>query len=413
MTGRLARRLIAAVALWLAAAAWAYAAPLPASADPQQVLVLLRLPPDHVSPSGSATGGYSYDNGAGRAARRRIASRLAQAHGLSLAASWPMPLLGVDCFVMSVPPGRTAEGVVAELARDRDVAWSEPMHVYRAEAATPPNDPLFKLQPAAQQWRLADLHAMATGRSVRIAVVDSGVDASHPDLRGQLQLRENFVAGRPLAAEQHGTGVAGVIAARQDNAVGIAGVAPGARLMALRACWQQEQTVTVCDTLSLAKALHFAIDHDAQVINLSLGGPPDVLLGRLIDAATARGIVVVAAVDPKLARGGFPASYRGVVAVASSPASGFYVAPGSDVPTTLPGGAWALVNGSSYSAAHVSGLVALMKERSPRARPPVVLATLPPGETIDACASVSGAPAPCGDCACRITAARALTATRR
>ena len=406
---RLARLLFAAVAVWLAAAAWAHAAP-PASVDAQQVLVLLRLPADHVNPSGS---GYSYDDGAGRAARRRIASRLAQEHGLSLAASWPMPLLGVDCFVMSVPPGRSPEQVVAELARDRDVAWSEPMHVYRAEAAAPPNDPLFRLQPAALKWRLADLHTLATGRNVRIAIVDSGVDAGHPDLRGQVGLRENFVAGRPLAPEQHGTGVAGVIAARQDNAVGIAGVAPDARLMALRACWQQENAATVCDTLSLAKALHFAIEHDAQVINLSLGGPPDVLLGRLIDAALARGIVVVAAADPNLAGGGFPASHRGVLAVASSPAPGFYVAPGSDVPTTLPGGLWSLVNGSSYSAAHVSGLVALIMERSPRARPPVVLATLPPGETIDACASVLGAPAHCDNCACRIAAARALTASRR
>jgi hypothetical protein len=134
--GRLARRLLAVAALWLAASVLAHAA-APGSADTQQMLVLLRLPPDHVSPSGSAAGGYSYDGGAGRTARRRTASRLAQAHGLSLTASWPMPLLGLDCFVMSVPPGRSTQDVVAELARDSDVVWSEPMHVYRAEASHP------------------------------------------------------------------------------------------------------------------------------------------------------------------------------------------------------------------------------------------------------------------------------------
>ena len=65
--------------------------------------------------------------------------------------------------------------------------------------------------------------------------------------------------------------MAGVIAALEDNQIGIAGVAPGARLMALRACWQQDPSATVCDTLSLAKAVHYAVDHSAQVINLGSG----------------------------------------------------------------------------------------------------------------------------------------------
>src|SRR5205085_1842712 len=134
-------------------------------------------------------------------------------------------------------------------------------------------------------------------------------------------------------------GVAGVIAARADNGVGIVGVAPGARLMALRACWQTapDAQLTVCDTLSLARALVFAIDHRAQVLNLSLSGPPTPLLGKLIDVAMERGGVVVGAYDEALPAGGFPASHPGVIAVSDGPApAGVYLAPGRDVPTTEP-----------------------------------------------------------------------------
>jgi subtilisin family serine protease len=287
---------------------------------------------------------------------------------------------------MQAPQDRAPTDVAAELGRDRAVAWSEPMQTYRAQAA--PNDPLFPLQPAAQAWRLADLRAVASGRGVRVAVIDSAVDAAHPDLAGQVRTRQDFVVGHPGAAELHGTGVAGVIAALADNRLGMAGVAPGARLMALRACWQKSTADTLCDTLSLAKALSFAIEGDAQVINLSLGGPSNLLLGRLIDVALARGAVVVAAVDPGLAGGGFPASHRGVVAVASGPGGtpGTFAAPGRDVPTTQPGGKFGLVNGSSYAAAHVSGLFALLREHSPHGGAAMLLAGA--GGAVDACATL-------------------------
>jgi subtilisin family serine protease len=248
------------------------------------------------------------------------------------------------------------------------------------------------------------LHELATGRNVRVAVVDSMIDARHPDLAGQFQIRRNFVPDRADAPELHGTGVAGVIAALADNGVGVAGVAPSARLMALRACWQQKASATICNTFGLAEALHFAIEHDAQVINLSLSGPPDLLLGKLIDVGLARGIVVVGAVDPTLAGGGFPASHPGVVAVSSESSGrpGTYVAPGRDVPTTQPGARWALVSGSSYSAAHVSGLAALLLERSPRARRPLTLVTTQAGGAIDACATLLRGTAPCGGCGCAL-----------
>ncbi len=396
------RTLLVALLLALATAggAWAEAgainAPSPAS---RQLLVLLRLPAEHQRADPSYAGGYG--PGAQRAARRRIADRLAHDHGLTIATGWPMPQVGVDCFVMEVPAGQSPAEMATSLSSDRDVAWAEPMHVYRAQGAVaPPNDPLFKAQPAARAWRLADLHELSTGRNVRVAVIDSQVDTGHPDLIGQVPIRQDFVLDHPPAPERHGTAVAGVIAALTNNGLGIAGVAPGARLMALRACWQETED-TICDTLSLAKALNFAIEHDAQVINLSLSGPPDILLGRLLDVALARGAVVVGAADPNLAQGGFPASHVGVVAVASDPGpprpASAYLAPGRDVPTTQPGAHWSLVNGSSFAAAHVSGLYALMDIHG-GARHALVAAR--PGGAIDACASLLQALGPCRSCGC-------------
>ena len=150
-------------------------------------------------------------------------------------------------------------------------------------------------------------------------------------------------------------------------------------------------------------AIHFAIDHQAQVINLSLGGPDDPILAALIDVAVARGAKVVAAYDRAAPQGGFPASHPGVIAVADEVLAplptGVYSAPGRDVPTTEPGGRWRLVSGSSYAAAHVSGLLALVKERRPLEQTALGLVTARTGGGIDACASLLRVSTR-DDCAC-------------
>ncbi len=400
------RTLALGLAMSLFALAGAFGAP-DTSSTRQQVLVMLRLPPDHFRPNADYSGGYG--DGQGHSARLRIAGRLAREHSLTLVSDWPMPLVGVDCFIMAVPADRSPDEVAASLSREPDVAWSEPTRIYHGRSSPAAyNDPLFPTQPAAREWRLADLHQISTGRNVKVAVIDSKVEATHPDLAGQVQISENFVGDHPEISEQHGTGVAGIIAARGGNGVGMVGVAPHAQLMALRACWQQADAQgrvgeTTCDSLSLARALQFAIAHGAEVINLSLSGPPDPLLGKLVDAAVSRGVSVVGAVDRDLPGGGFPASHAGVVAVADeslTPPPGVYLAPGRDVPTTQPQGRWFLVNGSSYAAAHVSGLFALLRERSASRRSATGPPSLPPGGgTIDACAALIRAWGAC-DCAC-------------
>jgi subtilisin family serine protease len=381
---------------------------LPVAADtpevPQQVLVLLDMPAPHFRPDSNYSGGYA--DAAGRSARRRTAAALARSHGLRVATDWPLGALGVDCYVMDVPAPLHPADVASRLASEPGVAWAQPMNVFRPLGH---DDPLFGQQPAAGQWHLSQLHQAAAGRGVRVAVVDSGVQADHPDLAGQLDARLNLVTGRPEAAEIHGTAVAGIIAARADNHVGIAGIAPLARVLALRACWQATAADTLCTSLSLARALNAAVERDANIINLSLGGPPDRLVQRLIESALARGIVVVAATNRQAADGGFPAALPGVIAVAEGlppPSARVVSAPGTDILTTLPGSRWGSVSGASYAAAHVSGLLALIIEArshgppGSRARAPV-FADLVSGVDggIDACATLARASVSCG-CNC-------------
>jgi hypothetical protein len=413
------RSLLLGMAVWLAASAGASAADAGRQAVTSndvasEVLVLLRLPPEHFRPN--ADYGESYGEGMGRSARRRIAEQIARQHGLTVIGDWAMPLVGLDCFVMAVPAGQSPSELAATLSHELGVASAEPMSVYHAQGGpTAPDAPLFRVQPSALEWRLADLHQVVTGRNVRVAVIDSMIEATHPDLIGQVQVAQNFVDGQPQTPEAHGTAVAGIIAAR---GVGTVGVAPQARLMALRACWQLATpgtggSNTLCDSLSLAKALHFAITHDAQVINMSLSGPSDPLLSKLIDVAIQHGITVVGAFDRSLPSGGFPASQAGVVAVIDEssipPPRGVFSAPGRDVPAAVPGGRWYLVDGSSYAAAHVSGLFALLLEKAPSSHGASALVAAWPSGAINTCATILRASGAC-ECSCAHAVA---TAARR
>ena len=415
--------------LWAPVDARAQEAPAtaqPADAAQRQLLVMLRLPPRHYRPDAGYGGNYLHDTGV--AARRRVAAGIAQAHGLRLRDSWPMPAIGIDCFIMEDTGAAPLARVLDALAHDARVAWAQPLAEYHALADT---DPLYPVQPAAHDWHLADLHRVSTGRNVTVAVIDSGVDALHPDLAGQVKERRNFVDDAADPAEKHGTAVAGIINARTGNGIGIAGIAPRANVVALRACWEAGGQAARCNTLTLGKALNFALEHNARIINMSLAGPPDRLLQALLDAAVSRGVIVVGAADPHIPGGGFPASHPGVFGVARTgdrhpPSAALLYAPGTDVPTCAPGARWGMVSGSSYAAAHVTGLVALLAELQPRASAQALRRTLaaqpatipvnlpavaPVAGTIDACAALARAVDSCV-CLCTSTAANLTTSLR-
>jgi hypothetical protein len=374
-----------------------------------QVLVMLRVAPPHLHAADDYGG--SYIASPDEAARLRIAHELARQYGLQLVDNWPMPALGVDCFVMRMAPSISANDVARALSRDARVESAESRQTFHTLAG----DPLYALQPTAR-WHLTELHTLTTGHNVTLAEIDSGVDTSNPDLAGQVVDRQNFVDDGGYRSELHGTQVAGIIVAREGNGVGIVGVAPQARLLALRACWQlaDGNATAACDSFTLAKALQYALEKHVQIINMSLTGPDDRLLRRLLDVAVNRHITVVSAVDDTTADGGFPASYPGALAVAGEHARAHsvdaWLAPDEGIPTTQPGVHWNFVNGTSFAAAEVSGLVALLKQLSPditltmlhdalHARTALDFASMRP-MTIDACAAVAQVSRRCTcDCA--------------
>lgn len=220
-------------------------------------------------------------------------------------------------------------------------------------------------------------HRLATGRGVMIAVIDTGIDIKHPDLEGRVEVARNFVRhGRSsFGREIHGTAVAGIIAAGR-NGRGIVGAAPEAKIMALKACWQIGKSAhrAVCNSYTLALALDYAISHGAHIVNFSLTGPRDRILTQLIEVGHQQGVLTIAAAEE--AQESFPASLATVLAVVCDSFEGSQsrtlealAAPGVDVLTTMPGGSWDFVSGSSFAAAHVSGVAALLLERLPELEP--------------------------------------------
>lgn len=304
---------------------------------------------------------------------------LAAEYAITRVSGWPMRTLGVHCEVFATARGSDANAVAARLAHDPRVDSAEPMRQFRT--LTNSVDPYRPLQHALDTLEVDAAHAMSSGAGVRIAVIDSGIDASHPDLVGVVRSRRDFTSG-PLAP--HGTEVAGLIAARGANGTGILGVAPMAQLDDLRACRAGAATdaPAVCDSYTLAQALDYAVNSQVDVINLSLAGPDDPLLARLLAGAEARGISVVVAAPPAAdAADRFPASVPTVVAVATSEGAAQWPAtairaPGIDVLTTFPGNRYDYGSGSSLSSAHVSGVVALMRSLDRSLNPRQVRALL-------------------------------------
>ena len=374
------------------------------NSNPPQLLVMVgETGPARFQPGAAEPAGYS--GTPLRARSRRLARAVAQDHGLLISDDWPMPALGVRCFVMSVPKPLSLETILSALQADERVESAQALQRFEVSGY---DDPYVPLQTSVRTLRLEEVHRVATGKGVKVALVDTGVDWRHPDLSGRIASYRNFVDGSPYRAEVHGTAVAGIIVAQGNNGVGMVGVAPGATLLALRACWAQTPNAqpAVCNTFTLAKALQHALNERAQVINLSVTGPPDRLLERLLAVGARRGVVLVGAAEGK--DPGFPAGDPDVIAVTAEPHLGpasALVAPGTRILSTAPGNAWGYFSGASFATAHVSGIAAILLERVPGLTPRAIRQALAastgddPLAAIDPCAAltqVAGAPAcPC------------------
>jgi subtilisin family serine protease len=323
----------------------------------------------------------------------QTATRLAQTYRLTQVGAFPLASIGVQCIAFQVPAERSLTEVLQQLAADPRVEAVQPNQSFQG-LTTAYNDPYAHLQYGARAVRADLAHQVVTGRGVKVAVVDTGVAVDHPDLQGRILKSENFVEGgeHNFRQDHHGTAVAGVVAADANNAIGIFGIAPEAHLLALKACWQPtaDPQRAFCSSWTLAKAIDVAIREGAQVLNLSLTGPADPLLTRLLTRAMERGTTIVAAAmataDHDL---GFPASLETVIAVLASDTTGqlpttatatkrmpVLAAPGMDILTTAPGSTYDFFSGSSLAAAHVSGIAALVLEQHPTLLPAQVYTLL-------------------------------------
>jgi subtilisin family serine protease len=243
----------------------------------------------------------------------------------------------------------------------------------------------------AQQW--------SRGEHVRVAIIDTGLDAKHPDFGGRVVIQRNFIdrdAAR-FGQDRHGTAVAGIISASANNSQGIVGVAPGVELVALKACWQLgESEAARCNSLTLAQALVAAMDERVKIVNLSLTGPSDPLLNLLVAAGAARGIIFVGAAPAGADPSGFPASAPHMITVDSSEngkaRDGVLRAPGRDVVTLVPGGRYDFLSGASLATAHVTGAIALLLAKAPKLDSDAVYGLLSRSSSsvsINACAAMA------------------------
>lgn len=322
---------------------------------------------------------------------------LARRLGLEIISQESVGLLGRTVYRFRLTGGQTVRDAIRTLEANNVNVSAQPSYQFTlAQDAVAQTDlaqaDLAQATPAARttgpvnqgdsaqyivsKWRLPEVHVLARGTNVLVAVIDSAIDSNHPDLAGVIAGRFDAVgANEPPHA--HGTGMAGAIASHAR----LLGVAPGARLLAIRA-FGVNTTGAQGTSMNIVKGLDWAVSQGAKIINMSFAGPRDPILQQAIRALHDKGIVLIAAAgnagprSPPL----FPGADPNVIAVSATDVAdktyvnanrGKYLAvaaPGVDVLVPAPDG-YQLTTGTSVAAAHISGVAALMLERNPSLKP--------------------------------------------
>ena len=259
---------------------------------------------------------------------------------------------------------------------------------YIATPAATPNDPDF-----ASEWHLSKIQASAAwdltrGAAITVAVLDSGVDPTHPDLISKLVPGWNFVNSNSDTHDVlgHGTAVAGTIAAATNNSTGVAGVAWSSPIMPLVVL----NSSNYANYSDVANATTYAADHGARIINISLGGSSaSATLQNAVDYAWSKGAVVFAAASNNSnSTPYYPAACNNVVAVSATTQSdtlasfsnyGSWItlsAPGDVILTTVNGGGYGSWYGTSFASPVAAGVGALVLSKNPSLSPSSLVSIL-------------------------------------
>jgi subtilisin family serine protease len=305
-----------------------------------------------------------------------VAVELARAYGLQVLSSRPIVLLNARATLFRVPAGRSEDAALVALQRDPRVRSAQfNMRYLHSDDRRAGSGSISQYGP--RNVKLPDAHRLALGRNVTIAVIDSAVDATHPDLKGVLVHSFDVVGAKDAAPDFHGTAVAGIIGSRGV----VEGVAPQAKIMSVRAFRTKAGALPETTSELLLAAIDLAATNGARVLNMSfVCRRPDGHLQELLRTVASRGVILVASAgnDGPKAAPVYPAAYPEVIAVTAVDEAdrryehanrGRYIAiaaPGVDILAPVEGGRHELVSGTSFATAYVSGIAALLLERDPR-----------------------------------------------
>jgi len=305
-------------------------------------------------------------------ASTQLLDQIARSLQLTLLETQSFTLTGRTLQRRRIDGNRSVAATLRALSRYPSIAAAQPNYLYRLQQ----NQPAAAADAGAAQYVVSKLHLMeahrvTNGDDVLVAVIDSKIDSSHPDLAGVV-VDEYDAIGTSAPAHAHGTAMASAIAAHSM----LIGVAPKVKLLAVRAFSGGGESAEAT-TFNILKGLDWAASKNARVVNMSFAGPGDAMVRDMLAKANARGMVLIAAVgnagprSPPL----YPAADAHVIGVTATDAEDGLMpqanrgpqvavaAPGVEILAAAPDGGYQITSGTSVAAAHASGVVALLLAR--------------------------------------------------